>query len=90
MDGFRLEGQHSEPDRYPNLITCSFYHPGPLHKSLSQSVHNVLNTVANKQTDRTTDKQTNTTENIISFEEITLIGSLLAVKTATTYENNYM
>ena len=25
-------GWHGDPDRYQNLITCSFYHPEPLHK----------------------------------------------------------
>ena len=57
------DSQHGDPDRYQNLITCSFYRPGPLYKILSQSVHNYLSNVANsKQTERQ-DKQTNATGN---------------------------
>ena len=41
------------------IITCSFYHPGLLHKISSQSIGKVLSNVANRQTNR----QTNTTEN---------------------------
>ena len=45
-----------------------FYHPGPLHKLLFESIYNVLGHVANRQT-----KQTNVTENIISLSELTVI-----------------
>ena len=48
-----------QSDRHQNLITCSFYHPGPFHKISSQYVFNFLNNVANRQTDKKTDKQTN-------------------------------
>ena len=45
-----------DPDCHHNLITCSFYSPGPLHEISLQSVHNFLSTgnVANKQTNRPT------------------------------------
>ena len=38
------------PDHHQNLIS-SLYHPGPLHKISSQSVHNFLSNV-HRQTDR--------------------------------------
>ena len=66
-----------DPDRDPNLITCSFYHPEPLHKISSQSVHKFLSNVANRQTDKQT-KQTNATENItVCFK---LFRPLLQIK----------
>ena len=34
MAGFPIG--HGDMDRNPNLVTCSFYHPGPLQKILSQ------------------------------------------------------
>ena len=58
---FWLGSQHGDTDHHQNLITCSFYHPGPLHKISSQSVHNALSNVANKK-DIKTDKQTNATK----------------------------
>ena len=48
---------YSNLDRNQSLITYSFYHSGPLHKLLSQSVHNILSNVANKQTERQTNKR---------------------------------
>ena len=44
------------PDHHRNLINSSMYHPGPLHKISSQSVHNFLSNVVHRQTDRQTDK----------------------------------
>ena len=41
-----------------NLISSSLYYPGPLHKILSQSVHNFLSNVVHRQTNRQTDKPT--------------------------------
>ena len=53
-----------DPDRHQILLlTCSFYHPGPLHEISSQAVHNFLSNIADIQTDR----QTNATKNIISL-----------------------
>ena len=43
-------------DRYQNLLTCFFYHPGPLYKISSQSVHDCLSNVANRQSDKLTNK----------------------------------
>ena len=53
---FLLDSQHGDLDCYQNLITCSFYHPGLLHKISVQPVHKLLSNVANRQT--------STTENI--------------------------
>ena len=59
------------PDHHQNLISSSLYYSGPVHKILSQSIHNFLSNVVhrqtNKQTDRQTDKLTNATKNITSF-----------------------
>ena len=66
---FRLSSQHIDPDRHQNLISCSYYHPGPLHRISWQSVHSVLYNIANRQMDKK-DKQTNATENTISLSEI--------------------
>ena len=56
------------PDHHQNLISSSWYYPGPLHTISSQSVHNVLSDVVHRQTD----KQTNATKNITSFaKEVT-------------------
>ena len=58
------------PDHHQNLISCSLYYSGPVHKISSQSVHNFLSNVhrqTNRQTDRQTDKLTNATKNITSF-----------------------
>ena len=41
-----------DPGHHQNLITCSKYHPGPLDKISSQSIHKFLRNVGNKQTDR--------------------------------------
>ena len=48
---------------HQNLISSSFYYPGPLHQISSQSVHNFLSNVVHRQTD----KQTNAIKNITSF-----------------------
>ena len=45
-----------DPDHHHNLISPSLYHPKPLHKISSQSIHNVLSNVVHKQTDRQTDQ----------------------------------
>ena len=72
MAGF--QSQHGDLDCHQNLITCSIYHTGPLHKISLQSVCIILSNAVNRQTDRLNDrhtnKQTNTTENMISFWEI--------------------
>ena len=51
------------PDHHQNLISSYLYYSGPVHKILSQSVHNFLSNVVhrqtNKQTNRQTDRQTN-------------------------------
>ena len=44
--------------RQQNLTTCSFYHPGPLHKISLQSIYNFFSNVANKQVDRKTNRKT--------------------------------
>ena len=46
-------------DHHQNLISSSWYDPGPLHKISLQSVHNFLSNVVHRQTDKQTDKQTN-------------------------------
>ena len=51
-------GQSAWWSRSPWKFNHSFYHPGPLHKISSQSVHNFLSNIANKQTERQTNKQT--------------------------------
>ena len=65
---FQILGKHKpllRPDRlldcYHNLIICSFYHLGPLHKIPLQFIIDILVNAANRQKD----KQTNTTVNII-------------------------
>ena len=63
----QLGSQHGDPDRYQNLITCSFYHPGPLHKISAQCIDNFLSNVANRQTDKQKHKQFNAAENTISL-----------------------
>ena len=35
-----------DPDRHQNLISSSLYHPRPLHKTSSQSIHIILSNVA--------------------------------------------
>ena len=55
-----------DPDHSQNPITCSLYHPGPLHEISSQSVHNVLSNFVNRQTN----SQTNATESITSLAEV--------------------
>ena len=51
--------QQGDPDHYQNLITCSFYHTGPIHKISLQSVDNVLSSVANRHTRMQKDRQIN-------------------------------
>ena len=46
-------------NHHQNLISSSLYHPGPIHKILSHSMHNFLSNVVHKQTDRQPDSQTN-------------------------------
>ena len=48
--------QHGDLDHHQNLITCSFYHPGPPHEISSQSVYNFLSNVAYRQANRKTNK----------------------------------
>ena len=61
MAGFPIS-QHSDQDRYQNLITCSCYHPRPLHKvSFKPSVRN-------KHTNKQIERKTNASGNIILAE----------------------
>ena len=48
--------QSGNPGHYHNIITHSFYQPGPrpLREILLQSFHNVLSNVANRQTTKAT------------------------------------
>ena len=48
---FLLDSQHSDPDCFQNLITCSFYHLGPFYKISSLTDHNVFSN-ASEQTNR--------------------------------------
>ena len=41
-----------DPDHHQNLISSLLYHPRPLHKVSSQSIHNFLSNVVHKQTDK--------------------------------------
>ena len=43
-------------NHHQTLISSLSYYPGPLHKSASQSVHNILSNVVHKQTDKQTNK----------------------------------
>ena len=43
-----LGNQHGDPDCYQNLIICSLYHPGPLHKISLPSIYNFLSNLVNK------------------------------------------
>ena len=45
------------PDHHQNLISCSLYYPGPLHKISSQSIHNFLSNVVHRQTDKLTNQR---------------------------------
>ena len=56
-------------DHQQNLISSSLYYPGPFHKVLSQSVHNLLSNNVHRQTD----KPTYITKNIISFAKEVII-----------------
>ena len=40
------------PDHYQIVITCFFYHPGPLHKKFIQSAHKFLHNASNRQTNK--------------------------------------
>ena len=46
-------------DHHQNLISSSLYYSGPVHKTSSQSVYNVLSNVVHRQTNKQTDRQTN-------------------------------
>ena len=59
-------GSLPAPWYYQNLISSSYYHPGPLHQISWQSVHNFFSNCIYKQTD----KQTNTTESITSLAKV--------------------
>ena len=41
-----------DPDHHQNLISSSLYYSGPLHKILSQSVHNFLSNVVHRLTNQ--------------------------------------
>ena len=72
-----------DPVCHQNLITCSFYHSGPLHKISLQSVHNFLSNVDNRQRD----KQTNTIKNIISLWEIMKTALYIACNHLNTWQD---
>ena len=57
-------------DRYQNLIICSLYNSGSIHKMSSQSVYNSLSNFANRQIDRQNNNQTHDSENITSAPEV--------------------
>ena len=65
------------PDHHQNLISSLLYYPGPLHKILSQSIHNFLSNVVHGQTDKYTNRQTNTTKNITSFTKEVMMPGLI-------------
>ena len=46
-------------EHHQNVISSSLYHPGPLHKISSKSIHNVFSDVVHKQTNRHTARETN-------------------------------
>ena len=68
------------PDHHQNLISSSLSYSGPVHKILSQSVHNVLSNVVHRQTNRQTDKLTNATKNITSFAKEVKIFPMTSLK----------
>ena len=85
MAGSPIGSQHGDPRHYQNVITCSFYCLGPLHKISLQSVTNFLSNVANRQPerqqkDRQTIKQTSATENRTSFvKEVIMVKMMTCV-----------
>ena len=69
-----------DTDCHQNLISSSLYHPRPLHKMSSQSVYNLLSSVAYEN------RQNNATENITSFSR----GDNHTEKCSTSLEHSHI
>ena len=81
-----------DPDRFQNLITCSFSHPKPLHKISLQSVRNFLSNIADRQTDRKIDEQTNHCyrKHNLSAKEVKYMNKSVTIQTLRHPESCFL